>query len=99
MYKFSIVGNAHKAISKLRKKNRIKYEQLKRKVKQICENPYFGKPLKSTMRGMWRTHIGEHVLIYGIDEINKIVKILRYTHHDKVYQHPSAGKKLILKKT
>ncbi len=60
---------------------------IKNKIKQIIENPYRFKPLSSTMKNKWRVHIYKSfVLVYVIDEKEKIIELLDYDHHDNIYE-------------
>ena len=86
MYKLLLEEKVEETFSKLQKKGKLKYEQVMKKLDKIAENPYSGKPLKNVMKGKWRTHIGEHVLIYEILESEKAVKIIDYEHHDDAYR-------------
>ena len=86
MYELFVEEAAERELSKLQKKNVAKYEHIKKKILQICENPYLGKPLKNVMKGKWRVHVAEHVLIYEINESAKSVKIIDYAHHDDAYK-------------
>ena len=71
---------------KLSKKDKVQFEILTKKIQHIIENPYQFKPLHGDMKGIRRVHIGKSfVLIYEILENEKIVKLLDYEHHDKVY--------------
>ncbi len=86
MYKLLLEEKVEETFSKLQKKDKVKYEQVMKKLGKIAENPYISKPLKNVMKGKWRTHIGEHVLIYEIIESEKTVKIVDYEHHDDAYE-------------
>ena len=71
---------------KISKKNRGLLEIISKKVKQILENPYHFKPLRGSMHGERRVHIdGSFVLTYEVDEQRKVVKLLDFDLHDKVY--------------
>ena len=53
---------------------------------KILENPYQFKPLTGNMKGIRRVHIGKSfVLTYEILENEKIVRLLDYAYHDKIY--------------
>lgn len=86
MYELLATESAERELSKLQRKDKIRYEQVKKKVRQICENPYCGKPLRNIMKGKWRIHVGEHVLTYEIYENRKMVKLIDYAHHDDAYK-------------
>lgn len=75
-----------KIAKKLKNKDRIHFEYLTKKLKQLKENPAIGKPLSSVLKGKRRVHIGSFVLIYEVDEIKKVIKVLHYDHHDNIYQ-------------
>ena len=49
--------------------------------------PEIGKPLKWPLQGTRRVHVlGSFVLIYKIVEDEKIIKLVRFAHHDDVYK-------------
>jgi len=86
MYKIFIREDIEKILKKLFKKDKISALYISKKVEEIKENPYKFKPLRKPLQGFWRVHIGHYVLIYSIDEKNKIITIEKYEHHDKVYK-------------
>jgi len=87
MYKLNIDNKLKKLFIKIKKKNRLLAEILKRKITEIIEDPYRFKPLTANMAGIRRVHIGKSfVLIYEILEKEKIVRLLDFNHHDKVYK-------------
>ncbi len=51
-------------LKKLKKKDRLMLERIKKKVKEILEHPYSYKPLKGPLKGKRRVHIGSFVLIF-----------------------------------
>lgn len=85
-YSLIIPKKLDKKFSKLAKKDKAHMQIIDEKVEKILENPHQFKPLSGNMKGMWRVHIGKSfVLTYEILENGKIVKLLDYEHHDKVY--------------
>ena len=85
-YQLEIDDCLKKIFEKLKKKDPVSAEIAKRKIQHILENPYQCKPLKGNMAGIRRVHIGKSfVLTYEILENEKIVRLLDYEHHDKVY--------------
>ncbi len=86
MYEVGAENEVEKIITKLLKKDKTTYEYLKKKIKQISEDPYIGKPLHYILKGMWRVHIGPFVLIYKIIEKEKKIVLLKFDHHDNVYK-------------
>ena len=85
MYAFEIVPSCEESIRKKCRKNRPLQEAIDSKVAQILEKPYAFKPLKAPLDGTRRVHIGPFVLIYEIDEKMKVVRLVRFAHHDEAY--------------
>ena len=86
-YKLAVSAEVDKKFKKLRKKSKKRLQIINKKVQQILQNPHRFKPLKGDMKGARRVHIDKSfVLIYDIDEKKKLVKILDYNHHDKIYK-------------
>lgn len=72
-------------LKKIEKNDKASYTKIVKQILKLSQYPYYGKPLKNVLKGKWRVHIGHFVLTYEIDEKNKIVKFLKYEHHDKAY--------------
>lgn len=87
MYTLSASEHLDRIFLKLSKKDPLQFQILKKKIKNILENPYQFKPLRGDMKGRRRVHVGKSfVLVYGILEDEKIVKLIDYEHHDKIYR-------------
>lgn len=71
---------------KLRSKSPERYEQLKRKIRFLVENPESGKPLHPPLKGKWRVHIGHFVLMYEIDSKENTITLLQFIHHEDAYK-------------
>lgn len=85
-YTIEISEELDKIFFKLSRKDKTQFGILTKKIQHILENPYQFKPLKENMKGLRRVHIGKSfVLIYEILENEKIVRLVNYEHHDKVY--------------
>jgi mRNA-degrading endonuclease RelE of RelBE toxin-antitoxin system len=85
-YQLEVDDRLKRIFEKLKKKDSIQTEILKRKIKEILKNPRIGKPLTVNMPRQWRVHIRHFVLTYEILENEKTVRLLDYEHHDKVYK-------------
>ena len=86
-YELLVDNKLKKKFLKIKKKDKLHAEILKRKIKEILESPHRFKSLTGEMSGIKRVHIGKSfVLIYTILEDQKIVKLLDYNHHDKIYR-------------
>ncbi|MFH1306495.1 MAG: type II toxin-antitoxin system RelE/ParE family toxin [Candidatus Micrarchaeota archaeon] len=77
--------NFKKKMKKLCKKDRVRFERVRRKVQEVLKNPHICKPLGNVMAGIRSVHIDPFVFTFSIDEKKKIVKFLDYEHHDKIY--------------
>lgn len=85
-YRLEISENLQRIFDKIRKKDNLLSGILKKKIKQILLNPRQFKPLRGNMAGIRRVHIGKSfVLIYEIIENKKIVRLLDFDHHDRIY--------------
>jgi mRNA interferase RelE/StbE len=85
MFQVVVEEEVKEIVLKLRKKDKVKYEYFNKKVRQLADNPYHGKPLQNVLKGKWRVHLGEYVLIYAIDEEQKKITFIKMDYHDKVY--------------
>jgi addiction module RelE/StbE family toxin len=86
MYEYEIKDRLSKKLQKVSKKDRVLYEAIMKKILQIADNPYLGKPLHGKLKGKRRVQIGHFVSIYGIDEKERRVIFLDFTHHDEAYK-------------
>ncbi len=60
---------------------------INRKVQDIMEDPYRFKPLRKPLQNKRRVHVaGSFVLIYEIDENEKLVTLFDFDHHDYIYK-------------
>lgn len=85
-YGLEISDEANKKFEKLKKKSKKQLAAINKKVQQILETPYRFKPLRGDMFGARRVHIDKSfVLTYEIHEKEKVIRILDYAHHDKIY--------------
>jgi addiction module RelE/StbE family toxin len=84
-YRVVIHPDLASACRKIRTKDPIRYEQVKKKIRLLVENPESGKPLHPPLKGLWRVHIGHFVLVYEIDEKEHAIVLLKFVHHDEAY--------------
>jgi len=75
-----------KEIKKLFKKDKIRYEYVKKKLKNLAEQPEIGKPLRNVLKGKRRVQIGSFVLIYQIDKNDNMITLLTFEHHNNAYK-------------
>jgi YafQ family addiction module toxin component len=72
-----------KSMKKLKKKDKILFEQIQKKLLDLINNPEHYKPLRNVLAGFRRIHFGSFVLIYKLEE--NIVRIISLEHHDNAY--------------
>jgi addiction module RelE/StbE family toxin len=86
LFELDVDDDVLRAWKKLSKKDRVQAEAVTKKVEQILLDPYQFKPLKHPLENQRRVHVGTFVIVYEIHENLKLVKILKYCHHDKAYK-------------
>lgn len=91
-YSIEIEEHLGKKLKKLSRSDPVLHARLLKKVSDILnhphqEAPYQGKPLGNVMKGSFRVHIGSFVLVYGIDDVKKLVTLKDFEHHDNVYSN------------
>ena len=87
MYKLAVKETLDRKFNKLKKKDREMLMLIDSKVKDILDDPYRFKPLKKPLQNKRRVHVGgSFVLIYEINEKERIVTLLDFDHHDNIYK-------------
>jgi len=87
VYKLGIKKNLDKKFKKLKKKDKEMLELINKKVQEILNNPHRFKSLKKPLQNKKRVHIGgAFVLIYEVNEEEKIVTLIDFDHHDNIYK-------------
>lgn len=84
-YKVKPDPKVEDTLKKLAKKDRVRFDQVLKKLKELEKDPAIGKPLRNVLKGKRRLHIGNYVLMYTIDENEKLIRLLDFDHHDNVY--------------
>ena len=74
MYKSEPASIFDRKIRKLRKKDRLRYERVKKKSSEICNDPHHYEPLGNVMAGTFRVHIDPFVLTFE-PEFRKLKQI------------------------
>ena len=87
MYKLAIKESLDKKFKKLQKKDIEMLRLIDRKVQDILADPYRFKPLRKPLQNKRRVHVGgSFVLVYEINEKEKLVILLDFDHHDNIYK-------------
>ena len=86
-YELDLSDKIYKIFTKLKKREVKRMKIINKKVQQILKDPHHFKPLKKEMSGVREVHIEKSfVLTYKIDEENKIIRLLDFDHHDKIFK-------------
>ena len=86
MYQVGFRKSAEKRLRKLKKKNPEAFEMVISKIEEIQQNPHHYKNLKKPLQHLKRVHVDKSfVLLFSVDEINKVIIIEKYDHHDDSY--------------
>ena len=72
-----------KAISKIKKKDIVLYQRIRKKVIEIINNPEHYKPLRNVLKGLRRIQFGSYVLKYEVKEND--ITFIDVTPHDQAY--------------
>ena len=83
VYSVELSAEFEKSIKRLKKKDKVTFEQIQKKLLEIVENPEHYKPLRNVLAGYRRLHFGSFVLIYTIE--GNIIRVISLDHHDKAY--------------
>jgi len=89
MYEFDRSEKLKKILLKLYKKDKNRYEATLKKIKEVLNSPdpNHYKNLSHDMKSFKRVHIDSHfVLIFKVDEENKVIKFEDLQHHDVIYR-------------
>lgn len=82
-YKIEFTPFFEKQLKKLKKKNKILFERLTKKIKEILENPEHYKPLMNELKGNRRAHLDPFVIIFELKDDLVIIHYVK--HHDEAY--------------
>ena len=87
MYQLAIKESLDKKFKKLQKKDKTMLQLIDSKLQDILAEPYRFKPLRKPLQNKRRVHIaGSFVLVYEVDEKEKVVTLLDFDHHDNIYK-------------
>ncbi len=87
MYQLAIKEGLDKKFKKLQQKNKELLRLINRKVQDILVDPHRFKPLRKPLQNKRRVHVGGvFVLVYEVDEGEKLVTLLDFDHHDNIYE-------------
>jgi len=82
-YKIKFTPYFEDQLKKLKKKDKLLFERLIKKLKDIRNNPEHYKPLRNVLKGMRRSHVDPFIILFEIEEDLIIVHYVK--HHDDAY--------------
>jgi len=86
-YTIEIHLDCQEKIHKACRKNPVLENAIKKKMKEIVQNPDHYKPLKHDFAGERRVHVMKSfVLRFEIDKNNQVIRFLSFDHHDDAYR-------------
>ncbi len=72
-----------KTLEKIKYKDKILFDRIEKKIKEILLNPEHYKPLRNVLKGLRRIQFGSYVLKYEIKE--DLISFIEITDHDHAY--------------
>ena len=88
---YSIDAALAKQLAKMKKKDMGTYRIMMKQIGKVLQNPEVGKPLRSSLFGLRRLHIGSSfVLSYTYDKNANAVTFLEYADWDTFYRTHAA---------
>lgn len=86
-YDYHIEEKLKAALNQAYKKDKKLYDAVLKKIEEILENPHRYKPLRYDLKGLKRVHLKKSfVLVFEIDDDEKVVRFLDLDHHDTIYK-------------
>lgn len=88
MHKFIVEKKLEEILSKIERKNKSLYEQLKNKMNEIINNSDIEhyKNLRHDLKDFKRVQVGHFVLIFKYDKRHDMVIFEDFDHHDNIYK-------------
>lgn len=82
MYEVHLAYSVRDRLKKMVRKESVTYKRLETLFYQLADNPYgVGKWMHGEYAGVRERHIGHFVVKYVIDEREKTVTVVDYSHH------------------
>ncbi len=85
VWRLRVVASAERQLGRL--PERIAAAVVEFVLGPLCENPRrLGHPLQRELAGLWSARRGAYRVIYEIDEVERIVTVLRIDHRSDIYR-------------
>ena len=87
MYNYEILPNLISILNKLSKKDKVLYEQVFKKIKEVINSSDVEhyKNLRHDLKDCKRVQIGHFVLVFRFDRTNNTIYFEDFDHHDNIY--------------
>ena len=82
-YRFKFTPFFEKQLKKLKKKDKVLFDRLKKKLKELRKNPKHYKLLRNVLKGNRAAHLNPFVVVFNIQD--NIITVHYVKHHDKAY--------------
>lgn len=87
MYAIALRKHLDKKFARLGKRSPSLLSAIHKKLPEIAANPHHFKNLEVPKQHLKRVHIGDKfVLLFSVDEMNKMVILEDFEHHDVAYE-------------
>lgn len=73
-----------KALERIAKRDAVLHQRIEQQVLKLARWPFFGKPLRYSLKNQRRLHVGSFIIIYEI--VGREVHITDFNHHDDAYK-------------
>ncbi len=82
-YRIKFTPFFKKQLKKLKKKDKVLFERLGKKLKQLRKNPEHYKPLRNVLKGNRSAHLDPFVVVFDINR--DLITVHYVKHHDEAY--------------
>ncbi|MBI4453205.1 type II toxin-antitoxin system RelE/ParE family toxin [Candidatus Woesearchaeota archaeon] len=82
-YSIEFTPSFEKQLRKLKNKDKVLFERLTKKLKEIKDTPEHYKPLSNVLSGTRRAHLNPFIIVFEVK--NNVVIIHYVKHHDDAY--------------
>ena len=82
-YRLKFTPFFEKQLIKLKKKDKVLFERLTKKLKELRTNPEHYKPLRNVLKGNRAAHLDPFIIVFDIKE--DIITVHYVKHHDQAY--------------
>jgi len=82
-YTFRFTPFFEKQLQKLKKKDKVLFERLGKKLKELRKHPEHYKPLRNVLKGSRAAHLNPFVIVFEVRA--DLITVHYVKHHDKAY--------------